>query len=137
MRHVVLAVFLAVCSASPATAQAVGVAFGDQGVALTGELALGDGAVVAVPRAGVRFDAGETALAVGGVAARWWDGDALTLDLGVDGEGRTGGGADARLRLGAGWSVRRSAVVVVEVSRSLRRAEAARFLAGMRLGWRR
>ena len=130
-----IAVFAAALLApAGASAQAASVVGGDAGFTAAFETEHGRRAAAAVPRVGARFDAAGSALPVGGIAARWRDGHGLSVDLGIDGEGRTGGGTDVRLRLGAGWQVRSSAAVVVEASRSMRRAEAVRFLAGMRVG---
>ena len=130
---VTIAALLAALAPAGASAQAASVVGGDAGFAAVFETEHGRGAA-AVPRVGARFDAAGSALPVGGIAARWRDGHGLSVDLGIDGEGRTGGGTDVRLRLGAGWRVRPSAAVLVEASRSMRRAEAVRWLAGMRFG---
>lgn len=129
----VISALLALLAPAAASAQAASVVGGDAGFTAAFETEHGRGAA-AVPRVGAWFDAAGSALPMGGIAARWRDGHGLSVDLGVDGEGRTGGGTDVRLRLGAGWQVRPSAAVVVEASRSMRRAEAVRVLAGVRLG---
>lgn len=134
----------------PATAQPGAVTvWGDDGVMVLGEWALGVGESVAVvPRLGVRLWEYEPVgigvgrpdsmrrhdpLAGGGV--RWSD-DELTADLGLD-TYRIPEGREVSIRGGAGWAVRPSVALIGEVSRSLRYKSRVRVFGGFRLSMRR